>query len=502
MGWIDSVKDNMFAPVELSDWKKEYVDFLIENGVFKIGGHSKLKSGRDSPTFLDYSRINLGLQTYQIGHYFAQGIQEHFPEETAPFKTIIGPSYKGNSLSHAASIALALENKRNVGWTNDRKEEKAYGEGTDATKEAAGKRLFVGFIPKDNDAVLLQDDVLTTGLTKDDEVKKLNSVANVKYTGLILGGNREEVDIDGNNAVEEFGKRHNMPVHSLINVLSEAVPYLSMQGKIDESTQRRLVGYTRAYGTEEIKKWCRDIKFIERDKGIIPACDVPLEVFGNILEATHDIPEVVAYKISGLRSGRKGWETWVEKARKHTDKPLILDYQKAGNDIPDLADDFMTDVKETGFNAIIIFPFAGGLTHSEWIRAAFENDLEVIAGGEMTPPNFKLSEGGYLADQMLTPMYIRSAKYGVNNFVVPANKPESSKAHVEAIRKAVPGIKVSAYSPGLVAQGGDVSAITESFDRWYGIIGRGIIGDIKTEKRYKTVDEMREATFQHVSKLK
>jgi len=501
MGWIESVEDKFFVPVELSDWKKEYIDFLAGRGVLQIGNF-KLKSGRMSPTFLDFSRINDGEGSDKIGHYFAQGIQENFPQENYPVVTIVAPSYKGNSLSTATAINLAREFKRNVHWTNDRKEEKAYGEGTDATKEAAAKRIFLGHTPQNNDLVLLQDDVLTTGQTKDDEKKKLDSVANVKYAGLQLGGNRQEVDIDGNNAIEEFGKRHNMPVHSLINVLSEAVPYLSMQGKIDEATKRRLVGYTRAYGTEEIKKWCRDIKLIERDKGVIPACDVPLEVFGNILEATHDIPEVVAYKISGLRSGRKGWETWVETARKHTDKPLILDYQKAGNDIPDLADDFMSDVKETGFNAIIIFPFAGGLTHSEWIRAAFENDLEVIAGGEMTQPNFKLSEGGYLADQMLTPMYIRSAKYGVNNFVVPGNKPESSKAHVEAIRKAVPGIKVSAYSPGLIAQGGDISAITEMFDRWYGIVGRGIIGDPKTEKRYKDVNEMRDATFQHVSKLK
>jgi orotate phosphoribosyltransferase len=500
-GWISSVQEKMFAPVELSDWKKEYVDFLTKNGVLQVGNY-KLKSGRMSPIFLDYSRINDGEGSDKIGHYFAQGIQENFPQENSPFVTIVAPSYKGNSLSTATSINLARDFKRNVHWTNDRKEEKAYGEGTDASKEAAAKRIFLGYTPQKGNLILLQDDVLTTGQTKDDEKKKLDSVVEVNYAGLILGGNRQEVDIDGNNAVEEFGKRHNMPVRSLVNVLSEAIPYLSMQDKIDEATKRRLVGYTRAYGTEDIKKWCRDIKFLERDKGLIPACDVPFEVFGDILEATHDIPEVVAYKLSGLRSGRKGWETWVETAKRHTDKPLILDYQKAGNDIPDLADDFMSDVKGTGFDAIIIFPFAGGLTHSEWTRAAFENDLEVLAGAEMTQPNFTVKEGGYISDEVLTKMFIRSARYGVNNFVVPGNKVENSKAYVAAIKEAVPGIKVSAYSPGLVTQGGEISAVTENFDRWYAILGRGVTGDKKTMGRFYTVKEMRESAFQQASKLK
>jgi len=496
-GWIESVKDKMFAPGDLSEWKKEYIDFLTANNVLKIGNY-KLKSGRMSPIFLNFAEINDGIGSERIGHFFAQGIQDNFPED---FTTIVAPSYKGNSLSTATAISLARDFKRNVRWTNDRKEEKVYGEGTDASKEAAAKRMFVGYAPKDKDRVLIEDDVMTTGAAKNDAKEKIDSVANVDYVGLMLGGNRQEVDLDGNNAVEEFSKRNKMPVRFLINVLSEAVPYLSKQGKIDEATQRRMVGYARTYGIEDIKKPCRDLKFIERDKGVIPACDVPLEVFGDVIEATHDIPEVVAYKLSGLRSGRKGWETWVEKARRQTDKPLILDYQKAGNDIPDLADDFMGDVKESGFDAIIIFPFAGGLTHSEWIRAAFENDLEVIAGTEMTQNNFRVSEGGYIADEVLTPMYVRSAKYGVNNFVVPGNKVESSKAHIAAIKEAVSGIKVSAYSPGLVAQGGIISTVTENFDRWYGILGRGIIGDKKAMGRFYTVKEMRDATFDHVSKL-
>ncbi len=500
-GWISSVQDKMFAPVELSYWKKEYINFLEGNGVFIIGGRSKLKSGRMSPVFLDYGKLNDGLGTYQIGHFFAQGIQEHFPEETAPIKAIVAPSYKGNGLSHGTTIALALENKRNVHWINDRKEEKAHGEGTDASKAAAGKRIFVGYIPTDGDNVLLLDDVLTTGKAKNEVKEKVDSIAKVNYLGTLLGANRQELDEDGNVAVDEFSKLNKMPVHSLVNVLSEAVPYLSMQGKIDEATKRRMVGYERTYGIEDVKKPCRDIRLIDRDKGIIPACDAPIEVFEDVLKATYDIPQVVAYKIPAI-SGRKGWESWTTLARKYApDKILIYDHQKAGTDIPDTGDEFMRNVKEAGFDAAIIFPLSGGLTQTEWIRAAFENDLEVLAGGEMTHPGFKVSEGGYISDEVLTKMYVRSAKAGVNNLVVPGNKVENSKIYVEAVRKAVPGIKVAAYSPGLITQLGDIAEVTKNFDVFYGIVGRGILGDPLTEGRYKNVDEMREATFQHASKL-
>jgi len=510
-GWIDSVKDKLAPSNELKDWKKAYIDFLMEKGVMKFGSF-KLKSGRRSPTFLNFGDISDGSGVAALGKYYYEGINEKVKSD---FKTIIGPSYKGIPLAVTTAIAFA-QNGKNVSFTFDRKEEKSYGEGTDATKETAAKRIFVGYIPntKSKDKVLYLDDVITTGLTKIEEDQKVKSVADVDVVGLIVGANRQELDENGNDAMKELAEKLKTPVDSLLNVYTEAIPYLwNKKTKavkenetiekdiIDDQAKRRLVAYARAYGTEDVKGWCRNIKLIEKDKGLIPAADVPLEVFETLVKATHDIDQVVAYKIPAM-SGRRGWETWIQTARKYTDKPLIYDHQKAANDIPDIGKDFMREVKEAGFNAVIIFPHAGPSTQQEWIHSAFEQDLEVLAGAEMTHPRFKKSEGGYIDDESLARSYIISAKFGINNFVLPGNKPpEVLTSYIRKIEEAVPKIEISAYSPGLIAQGGKIDEKTKLFKRWYCILGRASYGDIDKIGRYFNEREMRESAFDSAKQL-
>ncbi|MEM5778137.1 MAG: phosphoribosyltransferase family protein [Candidatus Aenigmatarchaeota archaeon] len=496
MVWIDSVKERIFTQVELPKWKEEYIDFLMEKGVLKFG-EFKLKSGRRSPTFLNFGEINDGEGIGKLGEYYAEAILQYVQSD---FKTIVGPSYKGIPLSVITSNALSKKGK-NVSFTFDRKEEKLYGEATGISKSEAAKKIFVGYIPQDGDKVLLIDDVITTGATKIEEVEKLKSVSNVELIGLLIGGNRQEIDENGSDAVKEISEKLKTPVYSMLNLVSEAVPYLAKQGKIDAQTQRKLIAYTRAYGTEETKKWCRDIRLIERDKGIIPACDVPLDVFEKLVEATKDIDQVVAYKI-GFEALQGGLDTWVKTARKHTDKPIIYDHQKAMTDIPDTGKRFAEIIKSSGADAIIGFPQSGPTTQLEWIHSAFEQDLDVIIGGEMTHPRYKASEGGYVNDDALVRMYVLGAKAGVNNFVVPGNKPDRIILYKNEIEKAVEGIKPSFFSPGLVAQGGVISEATKvAGDRWYGIVGRGIYGDVTKLGRYFNEKEMRDAAFDHVSKL-
>ena len=126
---------------------------------------------------------------------------------------------------------------------------------------------------------------------------------------------------------------------------------------------------------------------INRDRSVIPACDVGLDLFERIVKETGGIEGIGGFKIPA-HSGRKGWETWIAIARNHTDKPLIYDHQKAGTDIPDTGKRFMQEVKEAGFDAVILFPQAGPATEYEWILAAQEAGLGVIVGGEMTHPRY------------------------------------------------------------------------------------------------------------------
>jgi orotate phosphoribosyltransferase len=270
-GWIDSVKEKVFAPVELEDWKKNYIDWLDKNSVLKFGKF-KLKSGRTSYSFANFGDVSDGISISSLGDYYAAAIDRNVEGE---FKTIVGPAYKGISLAVTTAISLSRRRGKPVSFTYDRKEEKAYGEATNVSKAEAAKKMFLGYIPQNvpenKDRIVYIDDVITTGATKIEEDNKLKSVANVDVAGLFVALNRQEIDENGNDAVKELSTKLKTPVHAVANLLSEAVPYLAQKGRIDETIQRKHVAYTRAYGIEEVKPWCRDIRFIERDKGLIPS---------------------------------------------------------------------------------------------------------------------------------------------------------------------------------------------------------------------------------------
>lgn len=229
---------------------------------------------------------------------------------------------------------------------------------------------------------------------------------------------------------------------------------------------------------------------IQINKSIIPACDVTLKKFEEIVKQTADIEKIGAYKLGFSLGLRYGLPNVVKVARKYTDKPLIYDHQKAATDIPNTGEEFATIMKEAGINAVILFPQSGPATQEAWIKALQKQDLEVIVGGLMTHPQYLSSEGGYLDDGAIIRIYLKAAELGVTDFVVPGNKPDfiqKIKAEIES-----KGIRPVFYAPGFVAQGGEISdAGKVAGDCWHAIVGRGI---------YKAED-IRKAALELTSKL-
>ena len=236
-------------------------------------------------------------------------------------------------------------------------------------------------------------------------------------------------------------------------------------------------------------------KIIQRDRSVIPACDVTLGDFKNIVKETSMIEKIGAYKV-GISFLDVGLKAVVDAAHKFADKPIIYDHQKAGTDIPETPDKFMDSMLRSGINAVILFPQAGPITEYEWIKSAQERNLGIIVGGEMTQPRYlegDLSEGkgknytqifkeleierdisGYIREFAPEDMYEIAARMGVNDFVVPGNKPDRIKHYKALIMKC--GISEPVfYSPGLVAQGGDITEGAKAAGkRFHAIIGRGI----------------------------
>jgi len=231
-------------------------------------------------------------------------------------------------------------------------------------------------------------------------------------------------------------------------------------------------------------------KIIKRQRSIIPACDVSLEIYEEIVRETCDIEGIGGYKVGFFLGLKYGLPKIVEVARKYTDKPIIYDHQKAGTDIPDIGEKFMDACKKAGVDAIILFPLSGPETERAWIESALEKDLEVIVGGLMTHPKYVRSEGGYLADDAIMEMYLNAAELGITDFVVPGNRPDDIKRIRQALEQK--GVFPTFYAPGFVAQGGEISeAAKVAGSSWHAIVGRGI---------YKAPDKKR-AAIELTSKL-
>ena len=232
------------------------------------------------------------------------------------------------------------------------------------------------------------------------------------------------------------------------------------------------------------------MEIIRRERSVIIACDVDLELFERIVEETGDIPGVGGYKLGFYLGLRYGLEKVVEVAREYTEKPLIYDHQKAATDIPALGEKFAKLCAQCGINAVILFPQAGPETERKWVKEALNEGLGVVVGGLMTHRGYTDTEGGWIRADRIEKIYEIAADLGVNNFVVPGNRPEEARR----IRGWVEGkVKPIFYVPGLIAQGGKVEKVREVLGRrWHAIVGRGI---------YRSED-MRNAALEIVKELK
>lgn len=173
---------------------EKLIKTLIEKNVLRFG-EFKLKSGRISPYFFNSGNIDSGKALSVIGEACADAIVKN----KIDFDVIFGPAYKGISLG--AAIAKTLYEKYNIEkrFVFDRKEAKEYGDMKD--------RMIIGNL-KENDKILIIDDVVTTGLTKFETIEKLKSLGlNLDFVGLLILFDRQEKMESGKSATEELQKR-------------------------------------------------------------------------------------------------------------------------------------------------------------------------------------------------------------------------------------------------------------------------------------------------------
>ncbi len=218
----------------------EFIEFLVKNQVITFGEFT-LKSGRKSPYFINMGAVCDGKSSYELGKFFAKIMIEKFPKG---LDIIFGPAYKGIPLAVSASIAMSKESGKSIGWVFDRKEEKIHGD----------RGAFVGSKIKKESRIVIIDDVLTTGGTKEEAIEKVKSTFGAEIKAIFIAVDREEVGI-AKLATEEFTEKTWIPVYA-IEKISNIFEYLrknKVGGKkvVDEKIYTAFLEYKKKYGVNE-----------------------------------------------------------------------------------------------------------------------------------------------------------------------------------------------------------------------------------------------------------
>jgi len=191
----------------------------------------------------------------------------------------------------------------------------------------------------------------------------------------------------------------------------------------------------------------------EREHGVIIACDVDdLEKLKELVEKTYGIEGIVGYKIGANLALQYGLKNIMEEIDFHL--PVIYDHQKAGTDIPYIAEKFAMACKKANIKGVIIFPMAGRKSEEAFIEAIFKYEMIPMVGGEMTHEAYLAEDGGFLLDDAPGRMYEIAAKKGVEYFILPGNKEEALKKYHLLLTSLINEPKYC--MPGIGRQGGEI----------------------------------------------
>lgn len=224
---------------------QRFTAFLLESGALKFGDF-KLKSGRESPYFINAGAFDNGGKIATLGAFYAQKITQAISDGIIPrdVATVFGPAYKGIPLAVSTAIALNAAHGLGIGYTFDRKEKKDHGDGG----------ILVGTQLSDGMKVVLVDDVMTAGTAVREVIPKLKSAADVEIAGLVLSVDRMEKTKDSElSAVKAVEQEFGFPVLAIANIreiFAAATTMTDPEGNpiMDKALTARAKIYLTKYG--------------------------------------------------------------------------------------------------------------------------------------------------------------------------------------------------------------------------------------------------------------
>lgn len=206
----------------MESYKREFIEFLKGAGVLKFGDFTA-KSGRKIPYFINAGDIKTGGQIAKLGEFYAKA----YLEKVGPKPTVLyGPAYKGISIAVSSSIALA-QSGLDVPFFFNRKEAKDHGEGG----------VFVGYVPKAGQEVVIVEDVITAGTAIRESMAILSGLEGVKVAATFVMVDRKEKGKTEKSAMAEVEEEFGFPVYSVVDVY-DIIEYLEEDAANAENVAR------------------------------------------------------------------------------------------------------------------------------------------------------------------------------------------------------------------------------------------------------------------------
>ena len=203
-------------------YKREFIQFLEGAGVLKFGDFTA-KSGRKIPYFINAGDIKTGDQIAKLGEFYAKAYLEKVGNRCT---VLYGPAYKGISIAVSSSIALSKEGL-DVPFFFNRKEAKDHGEGG----------VFVGYVPKAGEEVVIVEDVITAGTAIRESMAILSNLEDVKVAATFVMVDRKEKGQTEKSAMSEVADEFGFPVYSVVDVY-DIIEYLEEDEKNAENVER------------------------------------------------------------------------------------------------------------------------------------------------------------------------------------------------------------------------------------------------------------------------
>ena len=214
-------------------YKREFIEFLQGAGVLKFGDFTA-KSGRKIPYFINAGDIKTGEQIAKLGRFYAKSYLEKIGKTPS---VLYGPAYKGISIAVSSAVALADEGL-NVPFFFNRKEAKDHGEGG----------VFVGYVPKNGEQVVIVEDVITAGTAIRESMEILKHLEGTKVVATFIMVDRKEKGQGEKGAMQEIEEQFGFPVYSVVDVY-DIIEYLE-EDPANEENVTRIKNYLAVNGAK------------------------------------------------------------------------------------------------------------------------------------------------------------------------------------------------------------------------------------------------------------